>query len=271
MPSTMKNRKLAIIFGLIFSSQLPAHADQQQGFHWEIDLGVAMSYSQVLIDSLQEHDNNLSLTPLAAGGIYYDRLFIESTPLTSRPVTFGYSLLKQEDQQLNLIVESLFIEISEQKQERGHKLDGLDKRRASLEVGIEYYRAYDDVDLRLSYLQDGLDNHNGSYASIGVAFPRFTSQLFLLPSLTLEYLDSDIIDYYLGVDSHEATSKRETYHPGAAWRAQARLYLEHPLNESWSLLGALRYSLFSDEISDSPLVAPLNETYGIHLGVLWSF
>lgn len=268
----MSNRKLALRYtSLAFAIPLANAEQPSPQWHWEIDLGVAVGYSQVLIESLHQHDRELSLTPLAAGGVYYRKLFIESTPMTNRPLTFGYSLLKRDNQQLNLIAESLFVEISEHEQERGHKLDGIDSRHASLEVGLEYYQALSQFDLRFSYLHDALGNHKGNYLSAELAYPIYTQQSLFLPSVSLEYLDSRIVDYYFGVAAHEATAHRPTYSPGGAWRTGIKLYVEHPLNASWSVLGMLKYAHVSDNISTSPLVSSRADTYSMQLGVLWSF
>lgn len=269
---TMKNSQLALICGILAMSTANLYAKEQtKGLHWEVDLGLAVGYSQLLIDSLQKQDRELTLTPLAAGGIYYDKFFIESTPMSDRPVTLGYRLIDNETHHLSLIGESLFIEVSESQQERGRKLDGINTRYASLEVGVEYYRAFHDVDVRVSYLVDALDNHNGNYFSTELAWPIFTSRTFLLPSVTLEYLDSKIIDYYLGIDADEATPDRPEYAPNGGWQVGARFYMEHPLNERWSVISALRYTHLSHDISNSPLVSSRNEVYSIQLGILWAF
>lgn len=268
----MKNRTLALIFCLLTMSSVTLHAKEQTtGLHWEADLGLAVGYSQLLIDSLQKQDRELTLTLLAAGGIYYDKFFIESTPMSERPVTLGYRLVENETYHVSFIGESLFVEVSESKQERGRKLDGINTRYASLEMGLEYYRAFHDVDLRFTYLVDVLDNHNGHYFSTELAWPIFTHQTFFIPSVTLEYVDSNIIDYYLGIDADEATPERPEYRPNGGWQVGARLYMEHVLNERWSVISAIRYTHLSHDISNSPLVSSRNEVYSIQFGILRAF
>ncbi|WP_158100663.1 MipA/OmpV family protein [Neiella marina] len=258
---------LLLVSGLVLAEQNSPETD----FHWQIDIGAVLSYEQGLVKSIEEYDQQLTIHGVISGGLYYKRFFIETNPVNRRSTTIGYTLHEDDKNVVNLVAESLFERISEGAQERGNLLDGIDKRRNSMEVGFEYYRTIGRAELKLSLLHDALSNHDGLYGSIDWGIPIYRAGYLFAPSLFVEFLDSNITDYYFGVDSHEASAQLPEYRASSAWRGGIQLYAERPINEQWSAISFARYAKVSNEISDSPIVAGRDETYSIHAGVLWSF
>jgi len=244
---------------------------EQSGLHWEFDLGLIAFYHQGLVESLYKDDEQINLSVFASGGAYFDNFFVELAPLSGRPLTFGYTLYKKETRQLNLIAESVFQEISEQEQEQGNLLDGIDKRESSTEVGIEYFGILKKYDFRVKLLHDGLSKHHGTIGSLEVSRPFFTRHVMFVPGFSLVYIDDNAASYYYGVSKDEQTTLRPFFKASDAFVAKARLYLERPMDDDWSIVASASYSFYSDGISDSPLVNGRDNTYNMSVGVIWTF
>ena len=251
------------------TSEEEQYADQG-GFHWELDLGLLVSQRKILVESLIE-DDGVDLNAVISGGVYFDNFFAEFAPFSGRPFTAGYTLYRKETRQLNIIAESNFYEISEEAQESGNLLDGINEREDSMEVGVEYFGIYKKYDFRVKLLHDGLGRHKGTIGSLELSRPIFTRHVMFVPGFTLAYYDNNATDYYYGVSKDEVTPSRSAYQADSAWIATARLYVERPMGDDWSFIGAASYSFVSNEIMDSPIVAHNQNPYSISVGVLWTF
>ena len=253
------------------TQQDSTQASEDSSFHWEADLGLLASYRKNLIPDVFEKDEEIGAAIVLSGGVYYDNFFIEASPFSGRPFTIGYSLYRDESQQVNLVAESLFFSLSEDDQERGNMLDGINEREDSTEVGIEYFAIFKKYDVRLNVLHDAMNEHNGTVASVAISRPFFTKYFMFVPGLTLSYIDDNAADYYYGVSAQEATDFRPEYKAKGSLVTSARVYLERPINESWSIIASGGYVVVSSGISDSPIVQGRTDSYSLNVGVLWTF
>ena len=267
----------SLLFLTAFASSANADVKQSEesfddsGFHWELDFGLLAFYRETLVKSIADYDREVSLSGVVSGGVYFDNFFAELAPLSGRPLTFGYTLYKKETRQLNIIAESLFYDISEDDQENGHLLDGINDRESSMEVGVEYFGIYKKYDFRVKLLHDGLGKHKGAIGSAELSRPIFTRHVMFVPGIAITYISENATDYYYGVSKEEATASRAIYQPNGAWIATARLYLERPMSDDWSFIASASYSLVSNEILDSPIINHSVEPYSVGIGVLWTF
>ncbi|REL25779.1 MipA/OmpV family protein [Thalassotalea euphylliae] len=252
------------------SKQLSAATEESKAY-WELDLGLVATYRNTLIDSIDEFDGTVELDAVISGGFYVNNFFAEVAPLSGRPFTLGHILHKSETRQLSLIAESLFFELSEDDQERGNLLDGIEKREISTEIGFEYFGIFRKFDVRLAVVHDALSRHHGTVASLDVSRPYFTRHLMFLPGISVSVYDDNATDYYYGVSAEEVTDFRPLYRPGASWVGRARLYVERPMTDDWSIIAAASVSLFSDNIRNSPLVSGRDAVYSLSIGALWTF
>ena len=241
------------------------------GFYWEADLGLLLSFQKILIPDVYDQDESLGLSVILAGGAYYDNFFVEASPLSGRPLTFGYSLFTKEDKQVNIIAESLFFELSEDDKEKGSILDGIRDRESSMEFGVEYFAIFKKFDVRFKLMHDGLNKHNGSVASFEISRPFFTRHILVMPGVAVYYIDDNAANYYYGVSQDEVNELRPAYEATASIFATARLYLERPINDDWSIVSSASYTAVSSGVSDSPLLRGRNNSYSFNVGVLWTF
>lgn len=253
------------------SEEVEQTEQKSDGFYWEADLGLLLSFQKILIPDVYDEDESLGLSVILAGGAYYDNFFVEASPLSGRPLTFGYSLYSQEDQQVNIIAESLFFELSEEDKEKGSVLDGIRDRESSMEFGIEYFAIFKKFDVRFKLMHDGLNKHSGSLASFEISRPFFTRHVLVMPGIAVYYIDDNAANYYYGVSQEEVNDVRPAYEATSSIFATARLYLERPINDDWSLVSSASYTAVSSGVSDSPILRGRNSSYSFNVGVLWTF
>lgn len=239
-------------------------------FHWEVDVGFVLNHRRDVIDTNNETNADIAANLWLSGGVYYGRFFLESAPVLSRPFTFGYTLKQTERQQINLITGSFFDEISAKGQTNGNRLDGIRTRLSSGEGGVEINHQLGDTLYNIRLMHDLQSRHNGTIFSAQVSRPYFTATTLIQPAFGIALIGSNAIDYYYGVEQSEVREDRPEYSAGAAWIASASVYLERPLNDSWSVVTRLSYSHASSNITDSPLVNR-DGSYNIHLGMMWVF
>ena len=98
------------------------------------------------------------------------------------------------------------------------------------------------------------------------------SSLTLISSVNFVYYNSDYIDYYFGVDRHEALGKLKgrEYEGDSAYTFGANLTGYYRLTDSLSLLGFFGVNKLSDEIKNSPIVEN-DILYYTGAGVIYTF
>lgn len=132
--------------------------------------------------------------------------------------------------------------------------EGMQDRDSSLDAGLGFNYDKDDWKVDLSVMFDTLGKSDGYElkTSLGKVFRR--GPLFLEPTVSLSYLDDNMVDYYYGVRDSEETDFRKAYKGDSTvntslgfsvatpriWGGMTRFSLEHTWNGS--------------NISDSPLV-----------------
>jgi outer membrane scaffolding protein for murein synthesis (MipA/OmpV family) len=259
------------VYGQSFAEKIEQHIEEDLGIDYQFDLGLAAVYRESIVGSLDQHNSELSAAVIVSGGAYYEDFFIESAPFANQPLTVGYTFAKSDDWQFNIVGQSWFTEISQEDQEQGNLLDGIQTRRASFEMGIEYVRQYTDADIRVRLLNDVLSRHDGFLFTADYNRPIFTNYALIMPSVGVIYLSENAVDYYYGVSANEATSFRTAYSPEGAWGASARLYIERPINKSFTAFAFANYVYFDEDITESPIVTIEQAAYNIAVGVLWTF
>ncbi|WP_158637092.1 MipA/OmpV family protein [Arenimonas daejeonensis] len=134
-------------------------------------------------------------------------------------------------------------------------LAGMDDRDFSLDGGFAAKWSREKVgQFDLAVTTDLLGRSYGEEVQLSYSalFRRFGWTF--VPSLTLQWQDEDLIDYYFGVRDDEALPGRAAYRPGSAMTPQFLLLATHPVGKRWSVFTYLGYSWFPSEITDSPIV-----------------
>lgn len=134
-------------------------------------------------------------------------------------------------------------------------LQGMDDRDFSIDGGFAAKWSRRKVgQFDLAVTTDLLGRSYGEEVQLSYAalFKRFGWTF--VPSVTLQWQDEDLMDYYYGVRESEALPGRPAYRPESALTPQFLLLATHPLGERWKLFTYLGYSWYSSEVTDSPIV-----------------
>lgn len=240
--------------------------------YWELDLGLAVNFDKHYIQGINKHkEGDFSSSAILSGGYYYHDFFFEVSPLIGRPFTFGYSLQRTKHFVVNLIAESLFQGFSQKSQHIGTQLTGINKRKTSLDGGIELYYSHKYGETRFRALKDISNTHQGYVIAFDYAYPIFMKRWILWPSYGVSWLSKDTTQYYFGVDANESLVNRPIYKPQSAFTNKFNLYIAYQVNSHLSFVSYGDYTLFSRNINKSPLVSPNNNSYRFGLGIMWSF
>ncbi|MBL4908555.1 MAG: MipA/OmpV family protein [Alteromonadaceae bacterium] len=240
--------------------------------YWELDLGLVVEFNKHYIQGINEDkQGDLSGLLLLSGGYYYKDFFLEVSPLIDRPLTIGYSLQRTKHFVVNVIAESLFDGFDQASQRHGSQLTGINTRRTSLDAGVEVYYSYQYGETRFRVLKDISNTHNGYVIAFDYAYPIFKKRWTIWPSYGITWLSSNTTDYYFGIDADEVTATRPQYQPESAFTHKLNLYIAYQYNTHLSFIGYGDYILFSQNINNSPLVAPNNDSFRVGMGVMWSF
>jgi outer membrane protein len=130
----------------------------------------------------------------------------------------------------------------------------LDDRDFALLAGVEYSGWRDDDNWQLQVLRDVTGVHEGYELRAAWQRAFAAGADSWLATVGVAYKSSRLVDYYYGVDPHEAGPGREAYRADGATTAFARLGWRRALGERWQLRADLQYDHLGSEISDSPLV-----------------
>lgn len=244
----------------------------EEDSYWELDLGLVLNYNRSYINGINDNeDGDFGASIVISGGYYYKDFFIETHPFTGRPLTLGYSLQRTKNFVVNIIAESVFLGFDESSQNHGDSLTGINKRNTSLDSGIEAYYSHKYGETRLRLLHDISNTHNGFVIALDYAYPLFFNKWIVWPSYGISWLSDDSTDYYFGIDKNEVRPDRPEYTPSSAITHKLNIYAAYQHNTHLSFLVYGGYSIFSNNINDSPLVRPNNDSLQLGMGVMWSF
>lgn len=132
--------------------------------------------------------------------------------------------------------------------------EGLEERKQSLEAGIELGLKQDWGELKLDWVTDTLDRHNGQEARFSYRYRFESGPWTFSPFINWTWQDANLTDYYFGVSEAEARTDRPAYSPGEAQ------WLGFGLNTAWHVsnrivfFGNVAFSGAESNILESPLV-----------------
>lgn len=135
---------------------------------------------------------------------------------------------------------------------------GMDTRENTFEGGVAFSAKTDKAYIELMVLSDILGRYNSWIFKSEIGYDFEYGKFSFYPSLIFNYQSSQFMNYYYGVESHEATLQREAYSPSSGLQIGAQTYIEYPFTEELSAFVNLRVDKLSKEATNSPLV---NEDY----------
>jgi len=131
---------------------------------------------------------------------------------------------------------------------------GLEERKQSLDAGFEFGIRQPWGEIKIDWVTDTLDRHNGQEARISYRYRFEAGPWSISPFIAWTWQDANLTDYYFGVSPSEALPGRPTYAPGESQ------WISFGLNTSWQVtdrilfFGNFGFGGAGSEIVDSPLV-----------------
>lgn len=175
----------------------------------------------------------------------------EGKYIFARGATGGVHIVNNDDYELNVFVRYRFQQLDPS---RNAFYDGLEKRRQTLDAGIQFGIRKAWGELRLNWLTDTLDRHNGQQAEASYRYRFDAGRWSFSPFITWEYQDKQLTDYYFGVSAAEATIDRPQFSAGSSQ------WISFGLNTAWQYSDRIGFFANVDfagvdsDVTTSPLV-----------------
>ncbi len=166
----------------------------------------------------------------------------------------GVHLLDDDIFSLDLLVRYRFNTLDPA--DYGEIADGLSKRHQTLDGGISGGVKTPFGHVKVEWVTDLQDNHNGNELDISYRYPFKWGNFSLSPFITFSFADADLTNYYFGVTEEEsgATGIPE-YAPGDTHNFSFGVTSSWQATDHIFVFGNLGYLVLDSKIQDSPLVS----------------
>ncbi len=132
---------------------------------------------------------------------------------------------------------------------------GVEERKQTLDAGFQVASIRPWGDVKLSWIADTLDRHNGQEVELSYRYHFDTGPWSISPFISISWQDADLTNYYFGVSPSEARlPDRPAYLPGESQ------WLNFGLNTAWqmtdriTLFGNFGFGGTDSEVVNSPLI-----------------
>lgn len=134
-------------------------------------------------------------------------------------------------------------------------LEGLDDRDATFEAGLQvgYKARFIQTGFRAVF--DTLGVYGGYELQASVATMLPAGKWLFRPEIGIVYQSDDLVDYYYGVDTDEATMIRPAFEGDASVNLAVGMLVVRPLPKRWSFVTILGVDVLGSDITDSPIVS----------------
>jgi outer membrane scaffolding protein for murein synthesis (MipA/OmpV family) len=189
-----------------------------------------------------EDDRQLDLIPLYLYAGKY---------LFSRGTSGGVHVLRNDAFELNLYTRYRFQQLDP---DRHVFYEGLEERRQTLDAGIEVGLKQNWGEIKLDWVADTLDRHNGQEVRFSYRYRFEAGPYSISPFVSWTWQNANLTDYYFGVSEAEARVDRPAYSPGESE------WFGFGLNTAWQVsdrivfFGNVAFGGSGSELTNSPLV-----------------
>ncbi len=252
---TWRNKKtapLGAVFCLLLAN-LPAAAQEVAEIpFWHqppgsAGLGGGLRFGEdpYLADTSDDH-RSLDLVPL---------YLYEGKYLFARGASGGIHIVDNDNYEFNVLARYRFQQLDP---DRNEFYDGLEKRRQTLDAGIEFRMTQAWGELAMNWLTDTLDRHNGQQAQVTYRYRFDAGRWSISPFITWTYQDKKLTDYYFGVSEAEARVDRPAFSAGSSQWATFGMNTAYHVSERIVLFANVAFSGADSDVWDSPLVEESN-------------
>lgn len=130
----------------------------------------------------------------------------------------------------------------------------LGKRKDATELALHWTHFAPYVDITGTVSMDVSDAHDGYEAKLMLSKRIETALGSLIPAAAIQYQSDDLVDYYYGVRTSEASSSFSAYKGKASTNANVSMTHVYPMTDQWHVATTVAYDYLGDGISDSTIV-----------------
>ena len=159
-----------------------------------------------------------------------------------------------------------------------NQINNLDEIDEGVDIGGSIGIGYGPLIGEITITQEVADGHGGLQIipSIGTEFAFLDDRLFLSPSLSAAWADSQYMETFYGVNAAQAADTGlDEFDADAGFRnVSLELGSGYALTESLALVGSVAYTRLVGDAADSPItegVGGENNQFAIFAGVTYSF
>jgi len=149
-------------------------------------------------------------------------------------------------------------------------LEGMSRRRQSIDSGIELLYTGRPVALRVGLLADILGRSKGQEVSFEAITGAPLGKLLLLVGFGPRWLSQSRVDYYYGVHTEEARPGRPSYTGESTWNLDLNVTAVWNVNPKWSFQALLNRESLGSGIKNSPILEG-DTTYSLLSSLTYSF
>ena len=114
------------------------------------------------------------------------------------------------------------------------------------------------------------NKHNGNSSSLSYSAPIRQGSWLLIPQVSYQHHSSEVINYFYGISTEDATAQLPAYQTDAVNNWQLSFMGLRQINNKWSFVGSIQNEFIGDEISNSPMVDQDNRL-SVFAGFLYKF
>ncbi|MEM7257779.1 MAG: MipA/OmpV family protein [Pseudomonadota bacterium] len=209
------------------------------------------------------HNLSIGLT----GRLEFNRFFAEFIENSFSNATIGAKAWTGDNAEVELIITSLFDQISRRNEEG---FETIDTRKSDLNAGLRSSYFFGDGIMQFELVHDIIDSHNGFTGSIQFGHQALARNWNLHVLAGVRYFSKDVIDHLFGVSASESTDTLPAYRAKHGFMPTIQVGAALPLSERWVFRAVAEYSRLPDAVTDSPL-AQGSDIYNVQGGVYYVF
>lgn len=189
-------------------------------------------------------------------------------PVYLEGVSLGTSLYQTESQSFDIGVSLDIFGDTERGDSR--VLQDMQTLDNALNAHIEWSLEKDWGEVSVRAAKDISGTHDGTALSVNYAYPVVYKRWRIRPQVGVHYFSDEISQYYYGVTPEEVRENRAAYTPDSGVNMSLDVTAIYPFNRHHSLMLMLESTVYSSQITDSPIVEKSN-ALSLGLGYLYRF
>ena len=171
--------------------------------------------------------------------------------LFARGTAGGVHLLRSDAIELNLLAQYRFQKLDP---DSNAYFAGLEERKQTLDAGLEFVVRQKWGEIKLDWVTDTLNRHNGQEASFLYRYRFDAGPWSYSPFVSWTWQDENLTNYYFGIREEEATPERPSYLPGRSQWVQFGLNTSWHVSDHFLLFGNVAFGGADSVVANSPLV-----------------